>query len=160
MSWPLAFNMVGPTGSSGTAGSTGTRGSLILYGTGAPSSSTGSQNDTYIDNANGNVYSKQSNPIATDWIQRTAAGSRNWHSGVFSSDGTKLFAAVNGGGYIYSSTDDGATWTEQTGSGLRNWMDIASSSDGSKLVAVVEGGYIYTSTNSGVTWTERTGAGS
>ena len=61
--WSATGNIKGPQGAQGnpgTAGTNGTNGTNILQGTNAPGTSTGADNDTYINTANGDVYKKTS----------------------------------------------------------------------------------------------------
>jgi hypothetical protein len=88
----------------------------------------------------GNIWTSTNSGVT--WSLQTNAGSINWYSICFNSDGTKLAACV-ANGYIYTSYDTFDKWTEQTGAGSRNWQSICFNSDGTKLVAGVNGGYIY-----------------
>ncbi len=98
----------------------------------------------------GGLTAAPSGPVAFGgevgfFIERTAAGSRNWYSAAMSAYGLRIVAGVNGG-YLYTSSDGGATWAERTAVGSRNWNSAAMSADGLRIVAGVNGGYLYTST--------------
>lgn len=88
------------------------------------------------------------------WVQRTAAGSKNWNSVDMSSDGSKMVATVSGTDYIYQTLDSGATWTPITAAGSRSWYKATISDDGTKLAGSASTGF-YNSTDSGATWTLR-----
>jgi prepilin-type N-terminal cleavage/methylation domain-containing protein len=106
-------------------------------------------------NVNTSVWA--STDLGANWNEKTAAGSRSWHSVIISKDGTKLIAGEYPG-KLYTSSDFGSSWTAR---GTSNWWnDIAMSNNGSKAVAVVggTGGNIYTSSDSGATWTLQAGA--
>lgn len=79
-------------------GTDGTDGSLILYGSGAPASGTGSVGDTYINTANGFVYKKTG---ATTWTYELTI------IGVGATGAT----GASGSSLIYSNGDDKLTTT-------------------------------------------------
>ena len=54
------FSIKGPAGPTGPAGSTGTAGTSFLTGSGAPSSGSGANGDTYLDYTSGTLYHKAS----------------------------------------------------------------------------------------------------
>ena len=90
-------------------------------------------NDAYLG---GNIWI--SSDYGNTWIQTTATNDV-WSAVASSSDGTKLFAAVNGGN-IYTSNDRN-TWI-QTNAINSSWSSIACSSDGSIISAVNGSGEI------------------
>lgn len=71
--WNYVGNLTGPAGATGPAGSTGPQGPTgpsgekWFTGSGAPSGATGSQNDWYLDSANGDYYEKTG---ASAWTLR------------------------------------------------------------------------------------------
>jgi hypothetical protein len=95
---------------------------------------------------------------AWSWIDRSAAGSRQWKAITSSSDGTHLAACITNNGDIWTSSDSGLTWIDRSAAGTRIWNGIASSADGTHLAACATGD-IWTSTDSGLTWTDRSAAG-
>jgi hypothetical protein len=97
------------------------------------------------NNRDGYIYT--SSDYGVTWTPKfnkvLPLSNQKWYSVYYSSDGTKIIAAMYNDN-LYESLDSGETWSAVTGTGTsRRWQPVVYSGDGTKIYAGLNGGYSY-----------------